>query len=125
MATIRVDGATLHVDLSAWERICAAHGSFAIPLATVAGASDAASPGWWSAWPVIGTHAPFWMMAGTFLYRGELVFFAFGGGHRMLAIDLVPGTSRYAHLFVRVDYPDTPHAAAARIEEARARVTEA
>ena len=40
MATIRIDGETLHVELGGWEALWAFHGSFAIPLVTWASAAS-------------------------------------------------------------------------------------
>lgn len=104
MATIRIDGDTLRVELSGWESVWAIHGSFAIPLATVRGASTAKPPAFWSALKIIGTNAPALKMAGTFLYHGETVFFDYRGNEENVLVIDVAGT-RYRHLFVHVDDP--------------------
>ncbi len=55
-------------------------------------------------------------MAGMFLYHGDVVFFDYGREDAVLVVDLTG--SRYKHLFVHVDEPDTPAAAAERIQAA-------
>jgi hypothetical protein len=121
MATVRIEDRTLHVELSGWDKLWAVHGSFAIPLENVAGASTTKPPGFWDALKLIGTNSPLpYKLAGTYLYHGETVFFDFQAEDRVLVIDLVPGASSYKHLFVHVDDPDTPDAAAARVTAALA-----
>lgn len=116
MATIRLDDDTLHVELSGLDPLWAVHGSFAIPLPRVAGASTTKPPSFWSSLKLIGTNAPPLKMAGTFLYHGETVFFDYRGNEdRVLTIDLTGGT--YRHLFVHVDDPEGD---AARISAALA-----
>jgi hypothetical protein len=116
MATIRIDGDTLRVELSGLDPLWAIHGSFAIPLQNVAGASTAKPPSFWSSLKLIGTNAPLLKMAGTFLYHGETVFFDYRGNEEgVLVIDLTGGT--YRHLFVHVDDPE---ADAARVSAALA-----
>jgi hypothetical protein len=121
MATVRIEDRTLHVELQGWDVLWAVHGSFAIPLENVAGATTEKPPGFFESIKLIGTGsiAPLPVkMAGTFLYHGEVVFFDYQSDDRVLVVDLEPGASRYKHLFVHVDEPDTPAAAAARIEAA-------
>lgn len=119
MASIRIEGDTLHVELSGWDKLWAVHGSFAIPLANVAGASTTKPPGFFESLKLIGTNSPLpYKLAGTYLYHGEVVFFDYQAEDRVVVIDLAPGASRYKHLFVHVDDPDTPDAAVARINGA-------
>jgi hypothetical protein len=133
MATVRIDNDTLHVELGGWDKLWAVHGSFAIPLANVAGASTEKPPSFWETLKIIGTGIPTWplsgegawpqlKMAGTFLYHGEVVFFDYQGEENVLVIDLAPGASAYKHLFVHVDEPDTPGEAAQRINAALASI---
>jgi hypothetical protein len=121
MASIRIDGDTLHIELSGWDQLWAVHGSFAIPLDNVAGATTDKPPSFWKALKIIGTGSigPFpHKMAGTFLYHGEVVFFDYQGEEdRVLVVDLMPGTSSYKHIFVHVDAADTPEAAAQRVND--------
>ena len=121
MASIRIDGETLHIELSGWDKLWAVHGSFAIPLENVARASTEKPPSFWESLKIIGTASipplPF-KMAGTFLYHGEVVFFDYQGDESVLVIDLKPGASSYKHIFVHVDQPDAPDAAAQRIGDA-------
>jgi hypothetical protein len=119
MASVRIDGDTLHIEFSGWDKLWAVHGSFAIPLANVAGATTEKPPSFWEALKIIGTGSiwPF-KMAGTFLYHGDVVFFDYQGEESVLVIDLKQGTSSYKHVFVHVDEPDTPEAAAQRINDA-------
>jgi hypothetical protein len=119
MATVRIEGDALRVELSGWDKVWAVHGSFTIPLANIAGASVEKPPGFWESLKLIGTASPWpFKMAGTFLYHGETVFFDYQRDDNVLVIDLQPGVSSYKHLFVHVDPPDTPEAAAQRITEA-------
>jgi hypothetical protein len=119
MATIRIDGETLRIELSGWDKFWTVHGSFAIPLANVAGASTEKPPGFWEALKLIGTASPWpFTMKGTFLYHRETVFFDYRADDAVVVVDLVPGASAYRHLFVHVDDPDTPAAAAQRIDAA-------
>lgn len=119
MATLRVEGDTLHVELSGWDKLWAFHGSFAIPLENVAGVTPDKPPGFWEALKIIGTGSAWpYKMAGTFLYHSEVVFFDYQREEQVLVIDLRPGASAYKHLFVHVDEPDTPADAAQRIAAA-------
>jgi hypothetical protein len=114
MATVRIDGTTLHVDLSHIDKVLALHGSFAIPLANITGVSTTKPPGYWSSIKLLGTDLPWGKMAGSFLHHDEMVFFDYRGTEAtVLVIDL--SESRYRHLFIHVDEPDTPTAAAERI----------
>ncbi|HEY0615084.1 MAG TPA: hypothetical protein VGC96_10605 [Candidatus Elarobacter sp.] len=121
MASVRIEDRTVHVELSGWDAVWAVHGSFAIPLENVTGATTEKPPGFFESLKLIGTGS-IWplpvKMAGTFLYHGEVVFFDYQREESVLVINLAPGTSRYKHLFVHVDEPDTPEAAAARIDAA-------
>lgn len=119
MATVRIDGETLHVDLSPIDKILALHGSFAIPLANVTGASTTKPPGFWSSLKILGTDLPWGKMAGSFLHHGESVFYDYQGIDTAVLVVDVSG-SRYRHLFIHVDAPDTPAAAAERIARAKA-----
>jgi len=116
MATVRIDGATLRVELEGLEVIWAVHGSFHVPLANVTGAGTTKPPSFWESLKLIGASMPPLKMAGTFLYHGDVVFFDYGREDAVLVIDLTG--SRYKHLFVHVDAPDTPAAAAERIQAA-------
>jgi hypothetical protein len=118
MATVLIDGDTLHVELKGIDAFWAVHGSFQIPLANVAGAGTTNPPSFWSSLKLIGTNAGSIKMAGTFLYHGDVVFFDYSGHDEVLVIDLSGG--RYKHMFVHVDAPDTPAAAAERIGAALA-----
>jgi len=118
MATIRIENDTLHLELGGWEALWAFHGSFAIPLTNITRASTDKPPSFWESLRLLGTGAWPLKLAGTFRYHGETVFFDFQKEDAVLVIDLVPGTSNYRHLFVHVDPPDTPAAAAARITAA-------
>ncbi len=121
MATVNINGDTLRVELSGWEKLWSVHGSFTIPLENVAGASVEKPPSFWESLKLIGTGSPWpFKMAGTFLYHGETVFFDYQRDDNVLVIDLKPGASSYKHLFVHVDPPDTPTTAAERINAALA-----
>jgi hypothetical protein len=121
MATVSIEGGQLVVALSRWEGFLAVHGSFRIPLENVQGATIEKPPGFWQTLKLIGTGMPWPLkLAGTFLYHGEVVFFDYQQDDNVLVIDLKPGASSYKHLFIHVDDPDTPDAAAARISAALA-----
>ena len=116
MATVDVEGENLRIHFTTWEVVLSVHGSFTIPIENVAGASVEKPPGFWDALKFLGTQSPWpFKMAGTFLYHGEVVFFDYQREESVLVIDLKPGASRYKHIFVHVDEPDTPDAAAGRI----------
>ncbi len=115
MAQVRIDNDTLVVELTGWDKFWAVHGSFRIPLASVAGASTTKPPSFWKSLKLIGTNAGALKMAGSYLYHGEVVFFDYQGDENVLVIDLAEGASKYTHLFVHVDAPDTPEAAASGI----------
>ena len=119
MATVRIDGDTLRIELSGWDAFMAVHGSFAIPLANVAGATTEKPPSFWESLKIIGTGS-IWplKLAGTYLYHGDVVFFDYQRDESVLVVDLTPGTSSYTHIFVHVDEPDTPDEAAGRINTA-------
>jgi hypothetical protein len=116
MATVRIDGDALHVELGGVEVFWAVHGSFHVPLASVTDAGTTKPPSFWESLKLIGSNLPSLIMAGTFLYHGDLVFFDYSGSETVLVVDLTG--SRYKHLFVHVDAPDTPEAAAQRIRAA-------
>jgi hypothetical protein len=117
MAKVALIDQMLRLELSPLDMIAAIHGSFAIPIDTVLGASTTKPPGFFSSVKVLGTNAPGLKMAGSFFYHGESVFFDFRGNEdAVLVIDLARGG--YRHLFVHVDFPDTAMAAAERINAA-------
>jgi hypothetical protein len=115
MATVRIEDRMVCVDLKGADVLWACHGSFRIPLEHVKGAGTTKPPSFWESLKLIGTGAGRIKMAGTFLYHGEVVFFDYAGDENVLVIDL--GENNYKHLFVHVDAPDTPEAAAARIQD--------
>ncbi len=100
MATIRIENETLFIDLPAHEKFFAFHGSFAIPLSSVMRASTEAPPAMFDSLRLLGTGAPGLMMAGTFLFHGELVFADVQNAGTVLVIDITG--SRYKHLFIEV-----------------------
>jgi hypothetical protein len=119
MATVSIEGGNLRIEFTTLDKILAVHGSFTIPLENVAGASAEKPPGFWDALKFWGTASPWpFKMAGTFLYHSEVVFFDYQREDAVLVVDLKPGASSYKHIFVHVDEPDTPAAAAARIAAA-------
>ena len=118
MATVRIDGDMLHLELKRAEALWAVHGSFAIPLANVQAASSDKPPGFFDSVRLLGSRLWPEMAAGTFLYHNEVVFFDYGREDTVLVIDLLPGASAYRHLFVCVDPPDTPRDAVGRINAA-------
>jgi hypothetical protein len=117
MARVFVDGALLHVELSPLDAVFAVHGSFAIPLEHVTGASTVKPPAFWDSLKIIGTNWPWGKMAGSYLYHGESVFFDYHGNETaILVVDLA--SERYKHLFIHVDPPGTPESAATAIHDA-------
>jgi len=116
MATVRIDDQTLHIELSGADMFWAVHGSFHIPLANVAGAGTTKPPSFWESLQLIGSNLGSIKMAGTFLYHGDVVFFDYSNDEAVLVIELT--ASRYKHLFVHVDPPDSPDQAARRIDAA-------
>ena len=124
MATVSVQDGSVRIEITTWEAFLAMHGSFTIPLENIANASADKPPGFWDVMKLLGTQSalPF-KMAGTFLYHGDVVFFDYQREDSVLVIDLEPGASRYTHIFVHVDEPDTPDDAAARILAAKSGAT--
>lgn len=119
MATVDIEQGSLVITLSGWDKMLAAHGSFRIQLDGVAAAGTEKPPGFWESLRLIGTGSPWpFKLAGTFLYHGEVVFFDYQRDDAVLVVDLAPGASSYKHLFIHVDEPDTPAAAAERITAA-------
>jgi hypothetical protein len=116
MATVRIEDQTLHVELSSADMFWAVRGSFHIPLANITGAGTAKPPSFWESLKLIGSNLGSIKMAGTFLYHGDVVFFDYSKDDSVLVVDLIG--NNYKHLFVHVDPPDTPEAAAQRIEAA-------
>jgi hypothetical protein len=120
VAAIRIENDTLFVDLGSWEALWALHGSFAIPLRSVVGASTAKPPSFWDSLKIMGTNWPGNKMAGTMVYHGEVAFFDFRGDEdAVLVVDVAGG--KYKHLFVHVDDPE---GVAKAINEARAPAAE-
>jgi hypothetical protein len=119
MARVFVDGGLLHVELSPIDKLFAVHGSFAIPLVHVTGASTAKPPAFWESLKIIGTNWPWGKMAGSYLYHGESAFFDYHGDEAaILVVELA--SEGYKHLFIHVDPPGTPESVAASIHEALA-----
>lgn len=116
MATVRIEDQTLHVELSSADMFWAVRGSFHIPLSSITGAGTAKPPSFWESLKLIGSNLGSIKMAGTFLYHGDVVFFDYSKDDSVLVVDLIG--NNYKHLFVHVDPPDTPGAAAQRIEAA-------
>ena len=104
MATLRIEDEMLHVELKGAEALWAVHGSFHIPLASVARAGTDKPPSFWESLKLIGTGAGRLKMAGTFLYHGEVCFFDYAGDERVLVIDVTD--SNFKHLFVAIDAPE-------------------
>jgi hypothetical protein len=124
MARLSLERDSLCVELSTFDQVLSVHGSFTVPLRHVAGARTTKPPSFWESLKVIGTNWPWGKMAGTFLYHGEAVFFDYAGNEdAVLVIDL--STGNYKHLFVHVDAPETPEAAAERINSALATASSA
>jgi hypothetical protein len=117
MARVFVDGSMLHVELSSIDTVFAVHGSFAIPLAHVTGASTTKPPAFWESLKIIGTNWPWGKMAGSYLYHGEAAFFDYHGNEEaILVIGLA--SEAYKHLYVHVDAPGTPASVASAIHDA-------
>lgn len=117
VARIWIDDSTLHVELAALDKVFSVHGSFAIPLEHVTGASTAKPPGFFESLKIVGTNWPWGKMAGSYLYHGDAAFFDYRGNESaVLVVDLA--SERYRHLYVHVDAPDTPEAAVARVRAA-------
>lgn len=77
-----------------------------IPLAHVTGAErDPEQVGrWWHGWKLIGSDLPGIFAAGTFYYRGELVFWDVRDLERTIVVSL--SDERYKKLIIEVDDPD-------------------
>ena len=119
MARAFIDGSTLRIELSMPDKVLSVHGSFAIRLAHVTGASTQKPPGFWESLKLIGTIWPWGKMAGSYVYHGDSAFFDFHGDEAaVLVVDLT--SEGYKHLYIHIDAPDAPDAAATRITAALA-----
>ncbi|MEU8157070.1 hypothetical protein AB0B94_25705 [Micromonospora sp. NPDC048986] len=114
MATVRVDGDDLVVEIEGMDRLWSLKSRLVIPLANVRGAT--ADPGT-AAEPkglrAPGTSVPGVITAGTFHQDGERVFWNIRDGARAVVIELAD--ERYARLVVEVA---DPAATVALIEQA-------
>ncbi|MCG5461907.1 hypothetical protein AB0K35_03885 [Micromonospora sp. NPDC053740] len=114
MATVRVDGDDLVVEIEGMDRLWSLKSRLVIPLANVRGAT--ADPGI-AAEPkglrAPGTSVPGVITAGTFHQDGERVFWNIRDGARAVVIELAD--ERYARLVVEVA---DPAATVALIEQA-------
>ncbi|WFE34707.1 hypothetical protein [Micromonospora sp. WMMD975] len=117
MASVRIDGDDVVVEIEGMDRLWSLKSRLVIPLANVRGAT--ADPGI-AADPkgvrAPGTHLPGVITAGTFHQDGERVFWNIRDGARAVVIELAD--ERYARLVVEVA---DPAATVALIEQAVAR----
>ncbi|WBB71847.1 hypothetical protein O7602_19125 [Micromonospora sp. WMMD1128] len=117
MASVRIDGDDVVVEIEGMDRLWSLKSRLVIPLANVRGAT--ADPGI-AADPkgvrAPGTHLPGVITAGTFHQDGERVFWNIRDGARAVVIELAD--ERYARLVVEVT---DPAATVALIEQAVAR----
>jgi hypothetical protein len=117
MARVFLSESTLHIELSTLDKVFSVHGSFAIPLAHVAGASTTKPPSFWASLKIIGTNFPFGKMAGSYFYHGDAAFFDFHGTEEsILVVNLT--SEAYKHLYIRIEAPATPEAVATAIRAA-------
>jgi hypothetical protein len=119
MATISIDGGTLHVALRLWDKILSVHGSLRIPLAHVKSVSvEPAPPVPWFT-KLIGANIPGVLAAGTFFTKGGLAFYDYGEGRECLILEL--DHERFVRAVVEIDPPQSAEQAAAQIRDALSR----
>ncbi|MFI5907587.1 hypothetical protein [Dactylosporangium sp. NPDC051541] len=104
MATVRIDGDTLVVEIEGLDKLWALKSRLDIPLANVRGAT--ADPGVAREPKGIrtaGTHFPNYVTAGAFRVDGEKIFWDVHDPRKAVVIQLAD--ERYARLIIEVDDP--------------------
>lgn len=99
MATVRVDGSELVVELSAIEKMGALSGDVRLPLSRIASVRMVDKAYSELRGLRVGTGLPFVVVLGRMFHRGGRDFVAVYGTGRALAIDLAPG-ERFARIVV-------------------------
>lgn len=106
MAEIEVTDDSVTVHVTGVDRVLAFKSRLDIPLAHVVGADlgDDETQAWWHGVRLPGTSIPRVVTAGTFLHRGELVFWDVHRPEQSVAIHL--RHEEYSKLVVGVDDPN-------------------
>jgi hypothetical protein len=115
--TIHQDRAVFQVE--GLDKMWALRSRLEIPLAHILGAEhDPESVGrWWHGLKVFGTDVPGLFAAGTFYYRGELVFWDVRHTERTVVVSL--DHERYKKLIIEVSDPQSVVALLTRAQGAR------
>ncbi len=86
---IRIEGNTVVISLSFWERVWAFHRSFRIPRSHVTGMSQALPPSTWKEIRIPGTFLPGIIKAGTYLTpRGKEFWYVTRRNPQPLVLEL-------------------------------------
>jgi hypothetical protein len=106
MVEISVDDDRAIFDVKGIDKLWALRSRLEIPLAHITGIEhDPESVGrWWHGFKVFGTDVPGIFAAGTFYYRGELVFWDVSEPEQTVVVSL--DHERYKKLIIQVSDPD-------------------
>ena len=107
MVDVSIEDNRVIFDVLGTHKLWALRSRLEIPLAHVTGAErDPEQVGrWWHGWKLIGSDLPGIFAAGTFYYRGELVFWDVRDFERTIVVSL--SDERYKKLIIEVDDPQT------------------
>jgi hypothetical protein len=99
MATLRIDGSELVVELSTLEKVGALSGGVRVPLSSVRGAHVTDKPYRELRGVRVGTGVPFVVVLGRMIYFGGKDFVAIYGTGRTVIVELAEGAP-YKRIFV-------------------------
>jgi len=104
VVSVSVDGSTLHLSVEGLDKVWAIKSHLEIPLEHIAGVT-VDPPGvhdWWKGLKLVGTQG-LGLIAGTFLYHGQRVFWDVHDPD--LAIGIALHDERYSELIIEVENP--------------------
>jgi hypothetical protein len=106
MVNVSIDGDRAIFDVRGVHQLWALRSRLEIPVAHITGVErDPEQVGrWWHGWKLIGSDLPGVFAAGTFHYRGELVFWDVRQPERTIVVSLAD--ERYKKLIIEVEDPD-------------------
>jgi hypothetical protein len=104
MATIRIDGTDLTIDVQGLDRLWTFKSRLTIPMAHVRGATaDPSIAREYKGWRGPGTLLPGFLVAGTFHHEGKKVFWDVHNRDKAVVIELEDDS--YQRLVIEVDDP--------------------
>lgn len=106
MVTVSVSDDRAIFEIEGMHKLWSLRSRLEIPLAHITGVEyEPEEVGrWWHGWKVAGTDMPGLFAAGTFFYRGELVFWDVRDVARTIIVSLAD--ERYKKLIVEVEDPE-------------------